>query len=225
MSSWQPKIATAIGNIHVLFTFEQLCWWNFMNIASEITRRYSLTENSLIFCLLQSFYSSSLMFWACAADCFVYITTGPGFHIFVFWLAMVFHSVFCMFWREVGLMRGEQYKVLFPLFCEYLVSNLRAESCGLPSSYLTFSYSISSNLLDLGPSPFSYARRKYMSLAFVSIASFSLQNETHNFWWFVNVLFAYFLLMIIMGFNILILWRKIKMPSLNCRQLEDCFSR
>lgn len=35
--------------------FRQLCLWDLMGAVSDITRRYSLTENCMIFWLLQSF--------------------------------------------------------------------------------------------------------------------------------------------------------------------------
>lgn len=54
-------ISMSHGGILTHLTFRQSCWWNFMVIASVITRRHILIANSLMLWLLQSFHFPSTM--------------------------------------------------------------------------------------------------------------------------------------------------------------------
>lgn len=52
-------------SIFVHFIFKPSCWWDFTDETSDIPRRYSLTINSFIFWLLQSFWPWS---WILGAE-------------------------------------------------------------------------------------------------------------------------------------------------------------
>lgn len=81
----------SVGVILVqLMLIMQLCWWDFMGVASHITRRHSITADFLILalpgflthlvhCFLSLKYGS----------CFIDLWVGAGLHYSVFWPIMI----------------------------------------------------------------------------------------------------------------------------------------
>lgn len=61
-------ITMPVGVIAVLVIFKQPCWWNFMALDSDISRRHSLTANFLILLFLQ--------FFCCLLPCFLSLNCG-----------------------------------------------------------------------------------------------------------------------------------------------------
>lgn len=93
----------------VQILLRQSCWWAFMGVASDIPRRHSLTANSWIFWLLQSFCPTSAevslsLRWGC---CVVAVSVGTGLHKLAFWLLVVFCYGLLLLKSKVSLMRSE----------------------------------------------------------------------------------------------------------------------
>lgn len=86
-------------------------WWDFLGVASDISRKQSHSKLPAPLALTVSppllpKWSPSLM----CRSCVVHVSTGTGLHNAMFWLVVVFGSALCCKRRSpVSLVRSEDY--------------------------------------------------------------------------------------------------------------------
>lgn len=85
-------LGLSVNVVLVQFSFEHSCSWDFMCLASVITVRNNLTENLMMYWLLQPFHGVR---WALPSECFADVNTGTGLYDVVFWLAGLVDFSFC----------------------------------------------------------------------------------------------------------------------------------
>lgn len=91
-----------------------LTWWDFLGIASDVTKRHNLIASFLILWLLTIFLLPLCNFpWALGVGMFCRVSTGTGLHKSIFWLVVVSLNDLCLLQRVVSLMRGEDYTYLW----------------------------------------------------------------------------------------------------------------
>lgn len=96
----------------VWLKFGLSCWWDFMGVASDTTRRCSTLTNSPILWFLRSFRSllPQCFLNSRCTICGVDVSSiGIGLHKSTFWLIVLFCSGLHLSQREVSLLRGKGY--------------------------------------------------------------------------------------------------------------------
>lgn len=98
----------------VLLMFRKSRWCDFMCIAFDIPRRHNLTANFLIFWLLTIFLPNFCSVpWSFLGIKVIYICIETWFHIYTFWLVVVFCNSPYLLQREISLIKGEDYTHLW----------------------------------------------------------------------------------------------------------------
>lgn len=89
ISSWAFLFNMSMSiSVFVHFIFKPSCWWDFTDETSDIPRRYSLTINSFIFWLLQSFWPWFLSLRC--RSCMEASSVRAGLHNCAFWFVVLF---------------------------------------------------------------------------------------------------------------------------------------
>lgn len=99
ISSWASLFNISMSiSILVHFIFKLACWWDFTDETPDIPRRYSLTINSFIFWLLQSFWPWFLSLRC--RSCIEASSVRAVLHNCEFWVVVFFSVMVSIFCKE-----------------------------------------------------------------------------------------------------------------------------